>query len=74
MQISHHEIADGPMAADVEIASTPKMAQNANSAMSQNPNTFFRCIFWSRVSHEQLTKPFSAWGPSTLPDEISLLE
>jgi hypothetical protein len=41
VQISHQDIAEGPMAAEAGIASTPNMAQKVKSRRSQKPNTFF---------------------------------
>jgi hypothetical protein len=40
-------MADGPIAAVVAIASTPKIAQKVKSARSQNPNTLFLSILRS---------------------------
>jgi hypothetical protein len=44
MQINHQDMAEGPIAAEVAIASTPKIAQNEKSTRSQKPNTFFLSI------------------------------
>jgi hypothetical protein len=41
VQISHQDIAEGPIAADAGIASTPNIAQKVKSKRSQKPNTFF---------------------------------